>query len=315
MAEIERYRELISKAESVASYMEALEVIDAYDKLEELGIYDVDDFLFEYIREGTTNKYLRTALEDHLLFDEGWLFKAAEYRTMFDLIEEFGPEALTKVKVKELFGKAEDYKKKGNFKDAVKCLNEALDLRPGDEEIEKKLSELSAHQSEGASLIPKELRPLVEKLSILESVAHLPTITCSYNPEVTMGSGFDKDTYCIGERIMISIKAPEEKDGFMTVFHYDDKDNLTLLYPDKSTTDTSVGAGKEKKIGIVATKPIGTHYLKAFWTCTKILKPEEVNFGDEPEIATTIANFIKVVRDLSSDDWIESVSEFEIAEN
>ena len=137
MTQQEKNRSIIDRAESVESYSEALEVVNA---CEQLGEAETDDFLFEYVRIGTKNEHLEAAIEDRLFFDEEWLFKVVQYRNIFKIVHEFGLQAVANVESRELVEKAEAHKETGNIEEAKKCLKEALLLRPGDTEIEERLS-------------------------------------------------------------------------------------------------------------------------------------------------------------------------------
>lgn len=136
MTQQEKNRSIIDRAESVESYSEALEVVNA---CEQLGEAETDDFLFEYVRIGTKNEHLEAAIEDRLFFDEEWLFKVVQYRNIFKIVHEFGLQAVANVESRELVEKAEAHKETGNIEEAKKCLKEALLLRPGDTEIEERL--------------------------------------------------------------------------------------------------------------------------------------------------------------------------------
>jgi len=139
MTQQEKNRDIIKRSESVESYSEALEVVNA---CEQLGDAEINDFLFEYVRIGTKNEHLEAAIEDRIYFDEEWLFKVVQYRNIFKVVHEFGLEAVANVESRELVEEAATHKKKGNIEEAIKCLNEALELGPGDNEIERSLERL-----------------------------------------------------------------------------------------------------------------------------------------------------------------------------
>jgi hypothetical protein len=102
MTALGKYREIIKRSADVESYVDASKIVNAYDKLNELGSHELDDLLFEYARVGIKNKYLKASIDDYLYLDEEWLFKLAEYRSMFDIIDEYSEEVFAEVKNEEL---------------------------------------------------------------------------------------------------------------------------------------------------------------------------------------------------------------------
>lgn len=184
----------------------------------------------------------------------------------------------------------------------------------GNKEIKGKFSELSSKQHGESSLIPEGLKDLVKELSVLTSGAHFSCATNPYVPDPTRHDGLHEDTYYPGKQIVISVESPEKRDGFLTVFHYDDEYNLAMIFPSKPGVKTFLKAGIEKRIVIEAAKPLGKHYLKAIWTSKQIIDPEKVKLEDEAGTAALIETFLTSIHTLRSEDWLESVSEFEVTE-
>ena len=314
MPDIDAYRSAIERVRDVGSYESADRVIDAYHKLHDLGYNDLDNLVFKYARFGIENKYVNYVFETYLIICDYCIDKLTEFKFMFEIIDEYGEEAISIVKAEELMDEAEAHQEKGNFEEVKKCLEGALELKPWDEEIKKRISELSARRNSESSIIPKELGDLVKKLSMLESMTHFSCTTAPFKRDLVRHDGLQEDIYCLGERIVISIESPEKRDGFLTVFHYDDDYNLSMIYPDRPGADTSLKAGTEKRIGIIASKPLGRHYLKAFWTSQEMIDPDQIGQGTDTEIVAILDAFIATLRTLRTDDWIESVAEFEVKE-
>lgn len=140
MSEVDSYREIVKNAGSIDSYMSARETIEAYHKLHDLGYEDLEDFLFEYARTGIDNKYLKFSFENHLISCDYCVERLTRYKLMFEVIDEYGEEAFAIAKAKALLEKAEAYQKEGKLEEAIKCYQEALEFRPGDEEIQQKIA-------------------------------------------------------------------------------------------------------------------------------------------------------------------------------
>lgn len=311
MSEIKKYRQFIKGYNSIGSYTDAAKVIDAYSKLDDLGSNELDNHLFEYARIGIANKYLRTALEDYLYLNENHFFRLAEYRSMFDVIDEYAEKVITEVKVDELLDKAITYKNQGNSEKAIRCYQEALELNPVDDEI-LKLLESVKKQSSLINLKDKYQR-LVDELKNLASELTFPCR--SYSLATERGLETHKNKYAIEESIIISIESPRNMDGYLTVIQYDDRSNLKMLFPHTASDKTFVKAGTEVHLGIKADEPIGKRFFKAIWTNTEIINPEKLNFKDDTDVAANTEKLLKSIYALNNGEWMESVTELEIVDN
>ncbi len=326
----------INRDDQIANY-EAIS--DALHYLNKEGQTDLDNLKMGYLKKTLTQNELR--------FMNWHLHKCADCRKdlKFKAVVRDGLRA--RKKAAEIFIEdAKAKKEQGNFKEAIKCLNEALELRPWDEEIQEKLSELleerkpgpsvipkddkelmrqlsgwasssSARMKDGTSEIPQDLEPLVKQLSILISGSLLPG-KINLHQDVLMGErsfgaerGVDEEKiYMLGERISIDLGPP--KDGYLTILLYDDENNVKLLFPENATDDTFVKGGEKKQFGIVAAKPLCKQYLKAFWTSDQLMVPDQIDFGDDSAIRSTIETFLSSVSALSDDDWMVFVQQFEV---
>jgi len=135
MPDIDAYRSAIERVQDVESYESADQVIDAYHKLRDHGHDDLDNLVFEYARFGIENKYVNYVFETHLIVCDYCIDKLTEIKFMLEIIDEYGEEAISIVKAEEFMDEAKAHQEKGNFEEAKKCLEEALELRPGDTEI------------------------------------------------------------------------------------------------------------------------------------------------------------------------------------
>ena len=302
------------------SYIEASKILEAYVKLDEAGIDEIENLLFEYARAGIDNDYLKESLEDYIFHNENWKNRLYEYMTLFKATDEHGREIISKIQFDELIIKAKDYEKKGNLPESHKCYCEANKLRPRDEEIKRRVIETSESEHEESETIPPELKSLVEKLSIIKSNNLLRYRIGAYDYDSIMRGMEDNDgtvvetqttSYTIGDRIVINIQP--DKDGYLTLFHYDDN-NLELLFPHSATDNTFVTNTKGKRIGIEAKEPLGKHYLRAIWTYNQIIDSERIDYSDETNILYSVEYFINSLNELSSDEWMDSIVEFRVLE-
>ncbi len=105
------------------------------------------------------------------------------------------------------------------------------------------------------------LRNKIKKL-LRRKLAYKPLI--SYNilhHGLSRHSSVKNKLYFAGDKITCEIYIP--KDGKLLLIHYDDKCNITFLFPIKESDNINVKAGEKVAIGIELSKPTGKNYLKA----------------------------------------------------
>jgi tetratricopeptide (TPR) repeat protein len=321
MTALEKYREIIKKSATVESYVDASKIVNAYDKLNELGSHELDDLLFEYARVGIKNKYLKASIDDYLYLDEEWLFKLAEYRSMFDIIDEYSEEVFAEIDSEEVLEKAEKLKDQGNITEAIKCYEEALELKPGDEKILQKLFEImedgsqKPHETEQYKEMPAFIIANLNGLTSDSFICKTSSLgDAQYRGDVQQDQKPSKAVYTLGEPIIVYIEMPLENDGYLAVFHYDEKYNLNMLFPKEISDDTFVNAGKEIRVGLTAEEPIGRQYIKAIWTDKQTIQSAAIDFDDNESVAAAIKEFLKTIYEIDDIKWLESVKDFEIIE-
>lgn len=217
--------------------------------------------------------------------------------------------------------KAEKLKDQGNITEAIKCYEEALELKPGDEKILQKLFEIMEDRSQK----PHETEQYKEMPAFI--IANLNGLTsdsfmcktsslgdAQYRGDAQQDQKPSKAVYTIGEPIIVSIEMPAENDGYLAVFHYDEKYNLNMLFPRETSDDTFVNAGKEIRVGLTAEKPIGRQYVKAIWTDKQAIQSAAIDFDDNESVAAAIKEFLKIIYEIDNIKWLESVKDFEIIE-
>ena len=270
--------------------------------------------LIQYSSEGTIDDNILDQIEEHIAVCDNCYNFFQMHSRLLDKLKDTGAKELIDNTADYMISLSTTYQEQGNLEEAKKYLRQALELRPGDEEIEKEISELSVRLEGEPSFIPEGLKDLVMELTVLTSGAHFSCTTCSFEPDLMRRDGLQENTYFPGERIVISVESPEKRDGFLAVFHYDEEYNLAMIFPDRPGVDTSLKAGIEKRIGIEAARPVGKHYLKAIWTAKQIIDPEKVKFEGDASAAALIKNFLTSVHTLGRERWFETVSEFEVIE-
>lgn len=124
--QIDKYREIVSKASEVDSIEAAMDHLDAYHKLDELGSEELDELRFWFVSGEIENEYLRRVFEYHLIECFDCLQKATNLKHFLKASREHGAEAVAQVE------KAEK----------VKELVEARKLAPDNEDTEKSLESL-----------------------------------------------------------------------------------------------------------------------------------------------------------------------------
>ena len=139
MAELDISISLEEQIDSIKSIDEATDFLDEYHELHESGGEELKDLLFALAREGIGNEYLRFVFEAHLSGCEDCLYTLGRYQLIFKTVDEYGTEPIKSIWAGKLLEEAQTHKEQGNFSEATRCLKEALELRPGDTEIEGRL--------------------------------------------------------------------------------------------------------------------------------------------------------------------------------
>ena len=315
MAELDISISIEEQIDSIESIDEARNFLDEYHGLHESGGEELTDLLFALAREGIGNEYLRFVFEAHLLGCEDCLHTLSRYQLIFKTVDECGAEPIKAIWAGKLLDEAEAHQEQGSFEGAKKCLKKALELRPWDEEIQGKLLDLSGGEP-GSTEIPEDLGPIVALLSSVKAMNTFSgSMTLFQDPLLRAGmfdaeKGIEEDIYLLGEGISIDLKPP--RDGYLTILLYNDKNNLKLLFPERTTDDTFIKGGEKKQFEIVAAEPLGQQYLKAFLTTDQLMVPDQIDFGDESSFFSAIRAFLNSISDLGDDEWMVFEHEFEV---
>lgn len=155
-----------------------------------------------------------------------------------------------------------------------------------------------------------KFRSLVDRLNQLVTDRFFPSTTL--NLDGVRGGGKKTEIFKVGDPLIIQLDIPADMDGYLTILHYDEKNNLKMIFPKKKTDDTHVKAGEEKWIEMRANAPTGKHYLKAILTSNKIVEPNDINFSNSVDVVVTIEKLIDLINEITTDEWKESVTEFEV---
>ena len=113
-------------------------------------------------------------------------------------------------------------------------------------------------------------------------------------------------------RLSIAIKesivfcVPIDSDGYLVILHYDESENVSMVFPTRSQDNTYVRAGTEKKISGTVTGPYGKQNFKVIWTSRPLIEPDEIDFSDEEDIERAINAFLDALAELNEGEWIET---------
>jgi hypothetical protein len=163
---------------------------------------------------------------------------------------------------------------------------------------------------ERITVIKEKAKSLVERIKALISDTSLPC-RC-YGFETARSHAHKENTYNINESIVINITAPQERDGYLTIIHYDKAFNLRLIFPTNSCDTTLVKSGVEKEFGINLTGPIGKQYVKVIWTASELLNPKDVRFKNTDELILDIGRFLDALEIQEENNWMEEVLKYEV---
>ena len=119
--------------------------------------------------------------------------------------------------------------------------------------------------------------------------------------------------YTIKESIVFCV--PIDSDGYLVILHYDESENVSMVFPTRSQDNTFVRAGTEKKISGTVTGPYGKQNFKVIWTSRPLIEPDEIDFSDEEDIERAINAFLDALAELNEGEWIETDYVFEVLED
>lgn len=165
-----------------------------------------------------------------------------------------------------------------------------------------------------SDLIKKTSKHIAAQLKELVSATSFPVLTYSYHTE--RGEVSTENHYTVGEKIVISIKTPSDKGGYLTIIHYDDDNGIKIIFPnDTSMENKRFNPQEEVKINIEALPPFGTHFLKAFLTERKIFHHDFDSPDGKIGFLLSLNKFFINLSSIEKEEWMESVCTFEVFEN
>ena len=180
-----------------------------------------------------------------------------------------------------------------------RCSQEILDIM----EIERELNEDLVAWAEKISLTQK-IKNLISELS-------LPVYGIPVGTVVTRSTtDYDTKQYSIGDSFVFCI--PVVSDGYLVILHYDEMDNVSLIFPLNTKDDAFVRKGSEKKISGKVTGPTGKQFFKVFWTTKNVLNTDNIDFKNENSIENMISDYIDSLTELNESDWCETIYEYEV---
>jgi hypothetical protein len=180
-----------------------------------------------------------------------------------------------------------------------RCSQEILDIM----EIEQELDEDLLAWAEKISL--------TQKIKNLISEVSLPVYGIPVGAAVTRSTTkYDTRQYSIGDSFVFCI--PVVSDGYLVILHYDEKDNVSLIFPSNKKDSAFVRKGSEKKISGKVTGPTGKQFFKVFWTKKNVLNTDKIDFKNENSVEYMISDYIDSLTELKVSNWCESIYEYEV---
>jgi hypothetical protein len=124
------------------------------------------------------------------------------------------------------------------------------------------------------------------------------------------GEGLTGDKYPVGESIVLQFEPPRPREGYLIVFHVDNKNNVEVIYPRKADEASLLRADEDRSIIIEAAEPRGKHLVKAILMPVKSLDPTLIP-KDKHTVTDSIEEILHTLSEVE-EEWAEAVMEFEV---
>ena len=124
------------------------------------------------------------------------------------------------------------------------------------------------------------------------------------------GEGLKGDKYPVGESIVLQFEPPRSRDGYLIVFHVDNRNRVEIIFPRKAEEASLLRADEDRSIIIEATEPKGKHLVKAILMPVKTLDSTLIS-ETEGSAIDSIEQILDTISEVE-EEWAESVVEFEV---
>ena len=229
-----------------------------------------------------------------------------ELKKIFDEFHNLSFSEYTKndldIYVRSLQLEAKIYLKEEKPAEALKCLKDAVKLRPDKEEVKKDINKLEKKYPL-AFIIIEKLKSL--KSAITESLSFQVICYDTYFAQVKATED-QKNTHMVEDEIKFSLDIP--KSGALCVFHYDENYNIKLIFPSDKKDDVNVKAGEKKQFNINISQPGGKHCIQAILALEELKLPAK-EYSDFSNFAN---EFVDLISEIGSDACMEAIYEFEV---
>jgi hypothetical protein len=180
------------------------------------------------------------------------------------------------------------------------CLEEVLRIRS----IEEGLNE--------AALERADRIPLLQRIKELISTQSLPLFLSQELMAVREApNGPPKNTYTVGEQLVINAEAPE--DGYLVVLDFcQETGNLALIFPRCVDETAMVPTGRKIRVSGHIEGPAGRHGFLAVWTRNQVLDFTGFDLTDEVGNQQAVEELLDSLEDLQEGEWLTSVHEYEV---
>lgn len=162
----------------------------------------------------------------------------------------------------------------------------------------------------GRSPFRESMQKLAKRILELKSKASF-----GFNLEplyAVRGGGVKGDRFRAGDSIILQFEPPRSRDGYLIVFHVDNKNNVEIIFPKKAEEASLLRSDEDRSIIMQAPEPKGKHVVKAILMTVKTSEPNPTLPEDKSSVGDLIGTVIDSISDLEEEQWMESVVDFEV---
>ena len=145
------------------------------------------------------------------------------------------------------------------------------------------------------SYVSSRISILIEKLK-----AFIPDLNSNLDLEcfhlgfdTTRSPNVQNNLFSFGDEMIISLKPLI--DGYITLIHYHESENIELLIPSVEDNNVFIKAHDIKEIRKEVLGPEGIHYLKAIYTSAPLLKSNLIDLSIEENILKLVEDSLEIL--------------------
>ena len=196
----------------------------------------------------------------------------------------------------------------GDFLKAKSFFESVLYINKNSSKAKNKLAEVNKKLIQPKKEKVTKLIGLIDKLKSLKSSYDNQLQYEVFILDAVRGTEKKTNIHNVNDKIIFSIDIPRE--GILTVFQYDEKGNIRLIFPSSKTDDVNVTSGENKRFGIKVSKPVGKHSIKTILILKEKTKPKEGDY----KIQTALSKLIEATSELENEEWMEAIYEYQVVD-